>query len=186
MRTSRSAPAARFDHRLRRWPAAGHRRPDRRHRHGLNRARHRHRAVPAGEDRARPAGACGDAGRRAQSPGQAQGPAASRPRAAQGVPAVPARRVRRGNPGVSGNASGGGQPGWIVKCKGWETDPNAYIYVITQAPVWPALCKVIGQEIGSRIPAMRPPTPASTSSPTSSTRSRNGPRPRPSSRSWRS
>jgi formyl-CoA transferase len=46
----------------------------------------------------------------------------------------------------SGNASGGGQPGWIVKCKGWETDPNAYIYVITQAPVWGAICKVIGQE----------------------------------------
>jgi formyl-CoA transferase len=46
----------------------------------------------------------------------------------------------------SGNASGGGQPGWIVKCKGWETDPNAYIYVITQAPVWAALCKVIGRE----------------------------------------
>ena len=22
------------------------------------------------------------------------------------------------------------------KCKGWETDPNAYIYFITQAPVW--------------------------------------------------
>ncbi len=36
----------------------------------------------------------------------------------------------------SGNASGGGQPGWILKCKGWETDPNAYIYFITQAPVW--------------------------------------------------
>src|ERR1700752_5279327 len=33
----------------------------------------------------------------------------------------------------SGNASGGGQPGWILKCKGWETDPNAYIYFITQA-----------------------------------------------------
>jgi formyl-CoA transferase len=46
----------------------------------------------------------------------------------------------------SGNASGGGQPGWIVKCKGWETDPNAYIYVITQAPVWAVLCKVIGHE----------------------------------------
>jgi formyl-CoA transferase len=46
----------------------------------------------------------------------------------------------------SGNASGGGQPGWIVKCKGWETDPNAYIYVITQAPVWGEICKVIGQE----------------------------------------
>ena len=38
----------------------------------------------------------------------------------------------------AGNASGGGQPGWILKCKGWETDPNAYIYFITQAPVWPA------------------------------------------------
>lgn len=46
----------------------------------------------------------------------------------------------------SGNASGGGQPGWIVKCKGWETDPNAYIYVITQAAVWPQICKVIGKE----------------------------------------
>jgi formyl-CoA transferase len=46
----------------------------------------------------------------------------------------------------SGNASGGGQPGWILKCKGWETDPNAYIYFITQAPVWGAICKVIGRE----------------------------------------
>src|SRR5450830_351733 len=46
----------------------------------------------------------------------------------------------------AGNASGGGQPGWILKCKGWETDPNAYIYFITQAPVWAAICKVIGQE----------------------------------------
>ena len=46
----------------------------------------------------------------------------------------------------SGNASGGGQPGWILKCKGWETDPNAYIYFITQAPVWQAICKVIGRE----------------------------------------
>ena len=46
----------------------------------------------------------------------------------------------------AGNASGGGQPGWIVKCKGWETDPNAYIYFITQAPVWASVCKVIGKE----------------------------------------
>jgi len=46
----------------------------------------------------------------------------------------------------SGNASGGGQPGWILKCKGWETDPNAYIYFITQAPVWEAICKVTGHE----------------------------------------
>src|SRR6266566_5171971 len=46
----------------------------------------------------------------------------------------------------AGNASGGGQPGWILKCKGWETDPNAYIYFITQAPVWGQICKVIGHE----------------------------------------
>jgi formyl-CoA transferase len=46
----------------------------------------------------------------------------------------------------AGNASGGGQPGWILKCKGWETDPNAYIYFITQAPVWEAICKVTGHE----------------------------------------
>ncbi|MEA3085326.1 MAG: formyl-CoA transferase [Paraburkholderia sp.] len=46
----------------------------------------------------------------------------------------------------AGNASGGGQPGWILKCKGWETDPNAYIYFITQAPVWAKICKVIGKE----------------------------------------
>ncbi len=46
----------------------------------------------------------------------------------------------------AGNASGGGQPGAILKCKGWQTDPNAYIYFITQAAVWPAVCKVIGEE----------------------------------------
>jgi formyl-CoA transferase len=45
----------------------------------------------------------------------------------------------------AGNASGGGQPGWILKCKGWETDPNAYIYFITQAPVWRRICEVIGK-----------------------------------------
>jgi formyl-CoA transferase len=45
----------------------------------------------------------------------------------------------------AGNASGGGQPGWILKCKGWETDPNAYIYFITQAPVWDKICQVIGK-----------------------------------------
>lgn len=46
----------------------------------------------------------------------------------------------------SGNASGGGQPGWALKCKGWENDPNAYIYFICQAPVWENICKVIGKE----------------------------------------
>ena len=45
----------------------------------------------------------------------------------------------------AGNDSGGGQPGWILKCKGWETDPNAYIYFITQAPVWGPICDLIGE-----------------------------------------
>ena len=45
----------------------------------------------------------------------------------------------------AGNDSGGGQPGWILKCKGWEKDPDAYIYFITQAPVWGAICDVIGK-----------------------------------------
>src|SRR5689334_2716248 len=45
----------------------------------------------------------------------------------------------------AGNDSGGGQPGWILKCKGWETDPNSYIYFITQAPVWGEICDLIGK-----------------------------------------
>jgi formyl-CoA transferase len=45
----------------------------------------------------------------------------------------------------AGNDSGGGQPGWILKCKGWESDPEAYIYFITQAPVWGATCDLIGK-----------------------------------------
>ncbi len=45
----------------------------------------------------------------------------------------------------AGNDSGGGQPGRILKCKGWETDPNAYTYFITQAPAWEKICDVIGK-----------------------------------------
>src|SRR3974390_3322191 len=45
----------------------------------------------------------------------------------------------------AGNDSGGGQPGWILKCKGWENDPDAYLYFITQAPVWNEICDVIGE-----------------------------------------
>ena len=45
----------------------------------------------------------------------------------------------------AGNDSGGGQPGRILKCKGAPEDPNAYIYFITQAPVWEAICDVIGE-----------------------------------------
>jgi len=45
----------------------------------------------------------------------------------------------------AGNDSGGGQPGRILKCKGWESDPNAYTYFITQAAVWEPICDVIGK-----------------------------------------
>ncbi|HVX99650.1 MAG TPA: formyl-CoA transferase [Pseudorhodoplanes sp.] len=45
----------------------------------------------------------------------------------------------------AGNDSGGGQPGRILKCKGAPEDPNAYIYFITQAPVWEKICEVIGE-----------------------------------------
>ena len=57
----------------------------------------------------------------------------------------------------AGNASGGGQPGWILKCKGWETDPNAYIYFITQAAVWPAICDTIGKPEWKDDPAYAKP-----------------------------
>ncbi len=45
----------------------------------------------------------------------------------------------------AGNDSGGGQPGRILKCKGWENDPNAYTYFITQAAVWQKICDLIGK-----------------------------------------
>ena len=46
----------------------------------------------------------------------------------------------------AGNASGGGQPGWVVKCKGWDTDPNSYIYVIAQAASFDNLARTIGHD----------------------------------------
>src|SRR6201746_2423906 len=57
------------------------------------------------------------------------------------------------------NASGGGQPGTIVKCKGWETDPNAYLYFIAQAPVWKAICNVIGEPEWKTHPDFAKPAP---------------------------
>src|SRR3954471_86743 len=45
----------------------------------------------------------------------------------------------------AGNDSGGGQPAWLLKCKGWETDPDTYTYFITQAPVWSEICDLIGK-----------------------------------------
>ncbi len=44
-----------------------------------------------------------------------------------------------------GNAGGGGQPGWVLKCKGWQTDPNAYIYFTVQDHAWEPICRAIGR-----------------------------------------
>jgi formyl-CoA transferase len=44
-----------------------------------------------------------------------------------------------------GNAGGGGQPGWVLKCKGWETDPNAYIYFTVQDHAWEPICRALGR-----------------------------------------
>ncbi len=47
----------------------------------------------------------------------------------------------------SGNASGGGQPGWAVRCKPTtEWGANAYLYVVIQPPVWEPLLRKIGRE----------------------------------------
>ena len=43
------------------------------------------------------------------------------------------------------NDSGGGQPGRILRCKGWRRDPNAYTYFVTQEAVWGNICEVIGK-----------------------------------------
>ncbi|MFG1401802.1 formyl-CoA transferase [Xanthobacter sediminis] len=43
-----------------------------------------------------------------------------------------------------GNAGGGGQPGWVLKCKGWETDPNAYVYFTIQEQDWGPTAEAIG------------------------------------------
>ena len=57
----------------------------------------------------------------------------------------------------AGNDSGGGQPGRILKCKGWETDPDAYTYFITQAAVWKNICDAIGKEEWKEDPGFATP-----------------------------
>ncbi|MFI6833672.1 formyl-CoA transferase [Kribbella sp. NPDC050241] len=43
----------------------------------------------------------------------------------------------------SGNASGGGQPGWALRCA--PGGPNDYIYVIVQPPGWAPIANLIGK-----------------------------------------
>ena len=56
-----------------------------------------------------------------------------------------------------GNAGGGGQPGWILKCKGWETDPNAYIYFTVQGHAWGPIADAIGKPEWKTDPAYTTP-----------------------------
>jgi formyl-CoA transferase len=56
-----------------------------------------------------------------------------------------------------GNAGGGGQPGWILKCKGWETDPNAYIYFTVQGHAWEPICDALGKPEWKTDPAYTTP-----------------------------
>lgn len=48
----------------------------------------------------------------------------------------------------SGNQEGSGVLGWTYKCKGWETDPNAYVYIILQrgAKDFEKACAILGFE----------------------------------------
>ena len=47
----------------------------------------------------------------------------------------------------SGNIEGGGVFGWCYKCKGWETDPNAYVYIVLQREdkAFEAAAKALGK-----------------------------------------
>ncbi|TQS42709.1 formyl-CoA transferase [Cryptosporangium phraense] len=55
----------------------------------------------------------------------------------------------------SGNASGGGQPGWAVKCA--PGGPNDYIYVIVQPTGWAPIAKLIGRPELAEDPAWATP-----------------------------
>ena len=137
-----------LDHGLPRRPAAGHRRADRRQRHrAASRLRHRLRAAssataPAAARRCSPrcrtacsisrASSCAtsSASRMGRSPNTASTAKAFRSARRCRAPAtIPAAA----SPAGSSNARAG------------RTIPNAYIYFITQAPVWGAICDIIGK-----------------------------------------
>ena len=133
---------------FRRRSAARDRRADRRLRHGAaSGARHRHGAVSAHANRARPEGDSRHAGRRAQPvPRETARPAAAGTHGPmKEYPQYPNGRVRRS----------GAARGQCVRRRPARLDPevqglgdaipNAYIYFITQAPVWETICNVIGK-----------------------------------------
>ncbi len=58
-------------------------------------------------------------------------------------PQYPNRKFGEATP-RAGHASGGGQPGWALSCKG--NGPNDYIYVVIQPQGWAPIMKVIGRD----------------------------------------
>jgi formyl-CoA transferase len=55
----------------------------------------------------------------------------------------------------SGNASGGGQPGWAVRCA--PGGPNDYVYIIVQPPGWKPITSLIGRPELAEDPAWATP-----------------------------
>lgn len=47
----------------------------------------------------------------------------------------------------AGNVEGGQVLGWCYKCKGWETDPNAFVYIVLQneAKAFAEACQALGK-----------------------------------------
>lgn len=47
----------------------------------------------------------------------------------------------------AGNVEGGQVLGWCYRCKGWETDPNAFVYIVLQNEAKPfaAACNALGK-----------------------------------------
>jgi formyl-CoA transferase len=56
-----------------------------------------------------------------------------------------------------GNAGGGGQPGWILKCKDWQKDPNSYIYLTIQDTNWVRTAQAVGHPEWAQDPAYATP-----------------------------
>ncbi len=136
-----------FDHRFSRWPTACDRRPDRRFRHrsspclGIVTALFQREKSGRGQkvSAAMQDGVLNLARVKLRDQQRlAAGPLKEYSQYGEGIPFGDATPR-------AGNDFGGGQPGRILKCKGWETDPNAYTYFIIQAAVWEKVCDVIGE-----------------------------------------
>ena len=78
-------------------------------------------------------------------PRQAARPATPRLRAVERISAVAGRRAFSKAVPRAGNASGGGQPGWDPEVQGMGDRPQRLYLFIVQAPVWEAICDVIGK-----------------------------------------